>query len=94
MVAEADPTPTRQRSCPSCGALYPADYAVCPRDATPLQRGDAPTDPLITAILGEGDTPLLPLLEDAGREVIGVDLQGPMKRSLLDVMPRRRGGVP
>ncbi len=48
-----DPTPTRQRSCPSCGALYPADYAVCPRDATPLARGDTPTDPLITAILGD-----------------------------------------
>ncbi|MCU1278491.1 MAG: serine/threonine protein kinase, partial [bacterium] len=53
MVAEADPTPTRQRSCPSCGALYPADYAVCPRDATPLSRGDAPTDPLISTILGD-----------------------------------------
>ena len=53
MVAHADPTPTRQSSCPSCGALYPADYAVCPRDATPLQRGDAPADPLIGTILGD-----------------------------------------
>ncbi|MCA1663154.1 MAG: serine/threonine protein kinase [Myxococcales bacterium] len=53
MAAAADPTPTRQRSCPSCGALYPADYAVCPRDATPLARGDAPADPLIGTILGE-----------------------------------------
>ncbi|MGZ3405328.1 MAG: serine/threonine-protein kinase [Polyangia bacterium] len=33
--------------------MYPADYAVCPRDATPLARGDAPTDPLITTILGD-----------------------------------------
>jgi eukaryotic-like serine/threonine-protein kinase len=53
MVPEPDLTPTRQRSCPSCGGLYPADYAVCPRDATPLARGDAPTDPLITTILGD-----------------------------------------
>ena len=53
MAAATDPTPTRQRSCPSCGALYPADYAVCPRDATPLQRGDGPADPLIGTILGD-----------------------------------------
>ena len=53
MVASLDPTPTRQRSCPSCGALYPADYAVCPRDATPLARDDAPADPLIGTILGD-----------------------------------------
>ncbi len=52
-MAATDPTPTRQRSCPSCGALYPADYAVCPRDATPLARGDAPADPLIGTILGD-----------------------------------------
>ena len=53
MTASADPTPTGQRSCPSCGALYPADYAVCPRDATPLARGDATGDPLIGTILGD-----------------------------------------
>ena len=53
MAAQADPTPTGQRSCPSCGALYPADYAVCPRDATPLQRGDSPSDPLIGTILSD-----------------------------------------
>ncbi len=52
-MASADPTPTQQRSCPSCGALYPADYAVCPRDATPLARGDSPADPLIGTILGD-----------------------------------------
>ena len=52
-MAAAEPTPTRQRSCPSCGALYPADYAVCPRDATPLARGDGPADPLIGTILGD-----------------------------------------
>ncbi|MCU1277162.1 MAG: serine/threonine protein kinase [bacterium] len=51
MVAHADPTPTNQRSSQSSGALYPAEYDVCPRDATPLQRGDRPADPLIGAIL-------------------------------------------
>ena len=54
MVAEADPTPTRQKSCPSCGALYPADYAVCPRDATPLtDETGGEADPLVGKLLGE-----------------------------------------
>ena len=48
-----DQTPTTQRHCPSCGSLYPADYAVCPRDATPLRRGDGNDDPLIGSILGD-----------------------------------------
>jgi serine/threonine-protein kinase len=33
--------------------MYPSDYAVCPRDATPLARGDTPADPLIGTILGD-----------------------------------------
>jgi serine/threonine-protein kinase len=33
--------------------MYPADYAVCPRDATPLARGDTPADPLVGTILGD-----------------------------------------
>jgi hypothetical protein len=52
-MTQADPTPTTQRSCPSCGAIYPGDYAVCPRDATPLSRGEGAEDPLIGAILGD-----------------------------------------
>ena len=45
--------PSAQRHCPSCGAIYPGDYAVCPRDATPLSRGEGAEDPLIGAILGD-----------------------------------------
>src|SRR5213076_1023599 len=52
-MTQADPTPTAQRYCPSCGAVYPADYAVCPRDATPLSRGEGGEDPLIGKILGD-----------------------------------------
>ena len=33
--------------------MYPSDYAVCPRDATPLARGDTAADPLIGTILGD-----------------------------------------
>ena len=64
MAPAVDPTPTGQRSCPSCGAMYPADYAVCPRDATPLRavtrppiRSSAPSSATPTkcsARLGEG----------------------------------------
>jgi serine/threonine protein kinase len=53
MVAASDPTPSAQRYCPSCGASYPSDYAVCPRDATPLSRGEGVEDKLIGVILGE-----------------------------------------
>jgi serine/threonine-protein kinase len=48
-MASVEPT----RHCPSCGAIYPGDYAVCPRDTTPLVRGEAPEDPLIGAVLGD-----------------------------------------
>src|ERR1700679_909999 len=53
-MASLDQTPTAQRHCPSCGSVYPADYAVCPRDATPLRRGrEGSEDPLIGSILGD-----------------------------------------
>src|SRR5215471_3911624 len=38
------------RRCGTCGGEYPAEFAVCPRDATPL--ADAPgDDPLIGTVL-------------------------------------------
>jgi serine/threonine-protein kinase len=41
------------RQCASCGGSFPADYAVCPRDATPLgQPGAAKEDALVGAVLG------------------------------------------
>ena len=40
-------------TCATCGAQYPADFAVCPRDATPRAEAVAKTgDPLIGEVLG------------------------------------------
>lgn len=45
------------RRCTSCGAFYPDDFLVCPRDATPLSAGDArggdEHDPLVGSLIGE-----------------------------------------
>jgi serine/threonine protein kinase len=51
--ATAAPAPLTRR-CTSCNARYPADFLVCPRDATPLvdESGDA-ADPLVGKLLGE-----------------------------------------
>jgi serine/threonine-protein kinase len=38
--------------CPTCGNSYPADFTVCPRDATPRSEVSRLTDPLIGAVLG------------------------------------------
>jgi serine/threonine protein kinase len=58
---------TNGRQCAKCGGWFPADYAVCPRDATPLgslsdTRGG---DPLIGAVLG-GSYRLLRVLGEGG----------------------------
>ncbi|MBK7580327.1 MAG: serine/threonine protein kinase [Myxococcales bacterium] len=52
------------RICPACSGRYPADFRVCPRDATPLADAPEDEDPLvgstlaesyeITRVLGEG----------------------------------------
>jgi serine/threonine-protein kinase len=40
------------RRCDTCGATYPPDFAVCPRDATPLaEMAAAAPDPLIGVVL-------------------------------------------
>ena len=40
-------------TCPTCHNVYPADFAVCPRDATPRADQLAPAaDPLIGEVLG------------------------------------------
>jgi serine/threonine-protein kinase len=43
------------RRCTACETLYPSDFLVCPRDASPLvdQSGDAASDPLVGMLLGE-----------------------------------------
>lgn len=44
----------RTRRCTSCDQLYPADFLVCPRDATPLVGVTDPADdPLIGSLIGE-----------------------------------------
>ncbi len=46
-------SPAGAWTCPTCGNPYPADFAVCPRDATP--RADptvAGVDPMIGVVLG------------------------------------------
>src|SRR4029078_7865425 len=44
------------RRCTACETRYPADFVVCPRDASPLvdvAAADADGDPLIGKLLGE-----------------------------------------
>jgi serine/threonine protein kinase len=43
------------RRCTSCSARYPADFLVCPRDASPLvdESGGEQADPLVGKLLGE-----------------------------------------
>jgi serine/threonine-protein kinase len=44
------------RRCTACETRYPADFVVCPRDASPLvdvAAADADVDPLIGKLLGE-----------------------------------------
>jgi serine/threonine protein kinase len=42
------------KACPSCKARYPADFKVCPRDASPLIDAlDDGTDPLLGTTLGD-----------------------------------------
>jgi serine/threonine-protein kinase len=42
------------RRCTSCDELYPADFLVCPRDATPLVALEgADVDPLVGSLIGE-----------------------------------------
>jgi serine/threonine-protein kinase len=40
-------------TCSTCHHVYPADFAVCPRDASPRSDGHTPTpDPLVGEVLG------------------------------------------
>jgi eukaryotic-like serine/threonine-protein kinase len=48
----AKPSGPIARTCTSCGGMYPPDFSVCPRDATPLiDRTGAAEDPLLGVVL-------------------------------------------
>src|SRR5688572_1255945 len=55
------------RRCAKCGGTYPSDFAVCPRDATPLADGTPARngDPLVGAVLA-GTYRLLRVLGQGG----------------------------
>jgi serine/threonine-protein kinase len=62
--ARREPGAGAARRCPKCKTDYPADFLVCPKDATPLRVANGDDDPLIgevlagsfmiTSVLGEG----------------------------------------
>jgi serine/threonine protein kinase len=62
------PSSANPRHCPTCGARYPADFMVCPRDATRLEDAPEDEDPLIGQVLA------------ASYEVTGVIGEGGMGR--------------
>jgi len=45
-------TVDKSKLCPKCLGRYPADFNVCPKDATPLQQAPVDSDPLLGSILG------------------------------------------
>jgi serine/threonine protein kinase len=53
------------RVCPTCGARYPADFRVCPRDATPLQDAPDDEDPLVGHLL-DGSYEVLRVIGEGG----------------------------
>ena len=44
--------PDRSKLCRKCLGRYPAEFNVCPKDATPLEQAPDEGDPLLGAILG------------------------------------------
>ena len=53
------------RVCPACGARYPADFRVCPRDATPLEDAPDDEDPLVGHLL-DGSYEVLRVIGEGG----------------------------
>src|SRR5690606_29680281 len=52
-VTRAEGPISAARLRPICGSRYPADFRVCPRDASPLEDAPVDEDPLIGSTLGE-----------------------------------------
>jgi serine/threonine-protein kinase len=53
------------RVCPTCGARYPADFRVCPRDATPLEDAPDDEDPIVGQLL-DGSYEVLRVIGEGG----------------------------
>ncbi len=54
VVPAETPAPTLPKVCATCQNRYPADFLVCPRDATPLtDESGSDIDPLLGKVLGE-----------------------------------------
>lgn len=53
------------RVCPTCTARYPADFRVCPRDATPLEDAPSDEDPLVGHLL-DGSYEVLRVIGEGG----------------------------
>src|SRR5450432_2050684 len=53
------------RVCPTCGARYPADFRVCPRDATPLEDAPDDEDPIVGQLL-DGSYEILRVIGEGG----------------------------
>jgi len=53
------------RLCPVCGARYPADFRVCPRDATPLEDAPSDEDPLVGQLL-DGNYEIVRVIGEGG----------------------------
>ena len=51
--------------CPACGARYPADFRVCPRDATPLTDAPDDEDPIVGQLL-DGSYEILRVIGEGG----------------------------
>jgi serine/threonine-protein kinase len=51
--------------CPACGARYPADFRVCPRDATPLEDAPSDEDPIVGQLL-DGNYEVIRLIGEGG----------------------------
>jgi serine/threonine protein kinase len=58
-------TALNSRRCPSCGARYPGDFRVCPRDATPLEDAPEGEDPLVGQVL-DGTYEIIRVLGEGG----------------------------
>ena len=53
------------RVCPTCGGRYPADFRVCPRDATPLTDAPSDEDPIVGSLL-DGSYEVLRVIGEGG----------------------------